>query len=179
MIWVDYCIVALLVVSTVVGVLRGFARETLGLITWVVAIWAALAFAKPVAQFLEPHIAVPSVRIAASYAITFLAVLLVGAIATALIVRSLRDSVLSSVDRSLGGGFGLLRGALVVAAFVLVAGMTPARQDPWWQQSSLIKQFEWMAESLRSVLPQNWLEQLKPAVEDVTGAAADVHPSSL
>lgn len=178
MIWVDYCIVALLLVSTVVGVLRGFARETLGLITWILAIWASLAFSKPLGQFLEPHISVPSVRIAASYAITFLGVLLTGSIVTALIVRSLRGSLLSSVDRTLGGGFGLMRGAVIMGAFVLVAGMTPAKQDLWWQQSSLLKQFNWMADGLRSVLPESWLEQLKPAVEDAT-TAPEVLPSSL
>ncbi len=178
MIWVDYCIVALLIVSTIVGVLRGFAREVLGLITWVLAVWLALTFGAALGHRLEPYIAVQSVRISAAYALLFLAVLLAGGITTALIVRGLRGSLLSSTDRTLGGGFGLLRGALLIAAFIIVVGMTPARQDLWWQQSVLLKQFNWLADGLRTLLPESWLEKLKPADEDNT-VVPEAVPASL
>jgi membrane protein required for colicin V production len=161
MIWVDYCIVAVLLVSTIVGVIRGFARETLGLLTWILAIWLAIAFAGAVAIRLGPYISVPSVRIAAAYAILFLGGLLIGGIITALIVRTIRDGVLSSTDRTLGGGFGVIRGAVLVALFILVAGTTPARHDPWWQRSVLLDKFEWLADGLRVLIPPRWLDQLK------------------
>lgn len=161
MIWVDYCIVGLLLVSTIVGVIRGFAREALGLLTWVLAIWLAVAFAAVVAVKLGPYISVPSVRIASAYAILFLGGLLIGGIITALIVRVLRASALSSTDRTLGGGFGLIRGAVLVALFILIAGTTPARHDPWWQKSLLLGQFQWLADGLRVLIPPRWIDQLQ------------------
>jgi len=161
MIWVDYCIVGLLVVSTIVGVIRGFARETLGLLTWILAIWLAVAFSAAVAVKLGPYISVPSVRIAAAYAILFLGGLLIGGVITAIIVRFLRASALSSTDRTLGGGFGVIRGAVLVALFIVIAGTTPARQDPWWQKSLLLDKFQWLADGLRVLIPPRWIDQLQ------------------
>ncbi|MDB5971857.1 MAG: CvpA family protein [Hydrocarboniphaga sp.] len=161
MIWVDYCIVGLLVVSTIVGVIRGFARETLGLLTWILAIWLAVAFSAAAAVKLGPYISVPSVRIAAAYALLFLGGLLIGGIITALIVRFMRASALSSTDRTLGGGFGVIRGAVLVALFILIAGTTPARHDPWWQKSLLLDQFQWLADGLRVLIPPRWIDQLQ------------------
>jgi membrane protein required for colicin V production len=161
MIWVDYCIVGLLLVSTIVGVIRGFARETLGLLTWVLAIWLAISFSGAAATRLAPYISVPSVRIAAAYALLFLGGLLFGGIITALIVRFMRASALSSTDRTLGGGFGVIRGAVLVGLFILIAGTTPARHDPWWQKSVLLGQFQWLADGLRVLIPPRWIDQLQ------------------
>lgn len=161
MIWVDYCIVGLLVVSTIVGVIRGFARETLGLLTWILAIWLAVAFSGAAAIKLAPYISVPSVRIAAAYALLFLCGLLFGGIITAVVVRFLRASALSSTDRTLGGGFGAIRGAVLVGLFILIAGTTPARHDPWWQKSLLLGQFQWLADGLRVLIPPRWIDQLQ------------------
>lgn len=168
MIWVDYCILTLILLSTVVGVLRGFAREALGLVTWLLAFWLAFSFADPLSAWLAPRISVPSVRMAVSYAVLFLAGLLVGGILTSMIVQGLRNSAFSSTDRTLGAGFGVIRGVLLVALFVLLAGMTPARQDPWWRQSVLIARFEWLADGLRIVMPEAWLDLLRPAASSAT-----------
>lgn len=181
MIWVDYCIVGLLVVSTIVGVIRGFARETLGLLTWILAIWMAVSFAAAVSVKLAPYISVPSVRAASAYALLFLAGLLIGGIITSVIVRFLRASALSSTDRTLGGGFGVIRAAALVALFILIAGTTPARQDPWWQKSLLLDKFEWLADGLRVLIPPRWLDLLKSdeLQADETGENAPiVEPAS-
>jgi len=63
------------------------------------------------------------------------------------------SSGLSGTDRVLGIVFGIARGALVVGVLVLVAGLTPLPQDPWWEQSVLLGRFEAMALWLRSYLP--------------------------
>ena len=174
MIWLDYCIVGLLLISTVFGILRGFARELLGLATWVLAIWLAVMFHGQVATYLTSYIGVPSVRIAAAYALLFLAGLLTGGLITALIVRLLRQSALSSTDRTLGGGFGLIRGVFFVALFILIAGTTPARQEIWWQRSLLLSKFEWLADGLRTIVPPGWIDRLQPdqAVDALVPAAS-------
>lgn len=182
MIWVDWCILALLLVSVVVGLMRGFAREVLGLLTWVLAFWVALRFALPFDHWLEPHIDVPSVRRVAAYALLFFGVLLVGSLLTTLVVKLLRGSALSIADRTLGGGFGLLRGALLMGAFLLFGGMTPLKNDPWWGQSRLLPYFQWLAEGIEAVTPQRWLDQLQSDPEVEAESAPTVlsgsHPPS-
>ncbi|MGH8402328.1 MAG: CvpA family protein, partial [Gammaproteobacteria bacterium] len=46
MIWVDYLILVIIVVSALISLLRGFLREIVSLITWVVGFWVALRFAR-------------------------------------------------------------------------------------------------------------------------------------
>lgn len=163
MIVVDWILLAALLISVVIGIIRGFTREVLGLATWILAIVAALIFGSDAAVKLEPHIAVPSMRIAAGYGLVFFLGLLAGSVITAIISRVVRHSPLSGVDRTIGGGFGLARGVLIAVAMVWLVGLTPARQDPWWKESMLVGHLEWLAEGFRKLMPQDWERTLKPA----------------
>lgn len=175
MIWADWVLLAALLVSIVIGIIRGFTREFFGLVSWVVAVVAALLLAPAALGWLEPHIATPSLRIAASYAVVFFGFLVLGAIVTAVVSTLVRKSAsLSAVDRSVGGGFGLIRGVLVGVVLVWLVGLTPARQDPWWAQSKLIPPLEWLANGFRSVMPEQWQRYATPAgdaAEDAADAA--------
>lgn len=162
MIWIDWLLLAALVVSVLIGVLRGFTREVLGLGTWILAIVAALVFGPSAAAQLEAHISVPSMRIAAGYGAVFFLGLLAGSIVTAIVSKVVRHSPLSGFDRTIGGGFGAARGVLIAVAMVWLVGLTPARQDPWWQESLFVGRLEWLAEGLRHWMPSNWEETLKP-----------------
>ena len=171
MIWADWGLLAVLLASVVIGVIRGFTREFFGLVSWLVAIVAALFLAPLALGWLEPHIATPSLRIAASYAVVFFAFLVLGAIVTAVISALVRKSAsLSAVDRSVGGGFGLIRGVLIGVVLVWLVGLTPARQDPWWRDSLLIPPLEWLAEGFRSVLPEKWRRYATPAADAAEAA---------
>jgi len=162
---VDWCLLAAVVLSIVIGIFRGFTREIMGLATWVAAIVAALILAPHAAGWLESRIAAPSVRIATAYAMVFFVGLLAGSIITSIVSAIVRKSPLSPVDRTVGAGFGLLRGVLVAVIFVWLVGLTPARQDPWWGQSVFIGKLEWLAQGLREMMPGDWKARLKPPTE--------------
>ena len=162
MIWADWFLLAALVISILIGVLRGFTREMLGLLSWILAVVAAYLFAEHALGYLEPHIATPSIRIAASYAVVFFGVLVLGAIVTSIVSMLVRKSPLSGVDRMVGGGFGAVRGVLIAVLLVWVVGLTPARQDPWWKESSLIPPLDGLARSFDSLMPPQWQKQLGP-----------------
>lgn len=171
MIWVDYCILLLIVGSVIIGALRGFTRETLGLATWLLAIALAWLFAEPVYGLLEPYIAAPSVRQVTAYAGLFLLGLLLGSLLTAWVVQAVRNSPFLSTDRTLGAGVGLVRGILLVAIMVLVAGMTPMREDPWWGNSLLVVRFEVLADELRHLIPPSWMQMLESSPAAPSAAA--------
>src|SRR5690349_18638794 len=120
MIWADWFLLAVLVVSILIGVIRGFTREVLGLVSWIVAIVASLWLGPSAIGWLEPHIATPSLRIAGAYALVFLVALLLGAVITSVVAMLVRKSALSGVDRMVGGGFGLIRGVLIGVLLVLL-----------------------------------------------------------
>jgi membrane protein required for colicin V production len=156
MIWVDWVLLAVLTVSIVMGIFRGFTREILGLASWVLAIIAALALAPFVDDLLTNKIPTPSLRSAAAHGLVFFAGLIVGALITAAIVALVRKSPLSSVDRAIGGGFGLARGVLIALICTYLVGMTPARQDKWWSDSMFVGQLDRLASSLTHLLPDSW-----------------------
>jgi membrane protein required for colicin V production len=171
MIWVDWCLLGVLAASIVIGIFRGFVREVFGLATWIVAFVAALFLAEPASAALETHIATPSLRVVAGYALVFFAALLAGSIVTHLIAMAVRKSPLSGVDRTIGGGFGLVRGLLLALLFVWLAGKTPARQDPWWTQSLFVGRLEALAAGLGSLIPAGWGDGLKAAPADTSTPA--------
>jgi membrane protein required for colicin V production len=171
MIWADWVLLAALVASIIIGVLRGFTREFFGLISWVIAIAAALLLAPHAMGLLESYVATPSLRIAASYAVVFFGFLVLGAIVTTVITALVRKNAqLSTIDRMVGGGFGLIRGVLIGVVMVWLVGLTPARQDPWWKQSLVIPPLEWLADGFRSILPDKWARYATPAAEAAEAA---------
>ncbi len=166
MIWADWFLIAALVVSIVIGIIRGFTREILGLVSWIVAIVAALLLAPSAVDWLESYVSTPSLRIASSYALVFFVVLVLGAIVTSIVSMLVRKSALSGFDRMVGGGFGLIRGVLIAVVAVWLVGLTPARQDPWWKESMLIPRLEWLADGFRSLMPEKWQKYAAPAAAE-------------
>ena|SRR5690349_13103526 len=170
MIWADWVLIAALLFSIVIGVVRGFTREFFGLISWIVAILAAV-FLAPIAHgWLEGHVVTPSLRIAASYAVVFFGFLVIGAVVTAVISSLVQKTGLTGVDRTIGGGFGLIRGVLIGVVLVWMVGLTPARQDPWWKESVLIPPLQWLADGFRSILPEKWARYAEPAADAAEAA---------
>ena len=70
-----------------------------------------------------------------------------------LLAQLVNKTGLTGSDRFAGLLFGIGRGVLVVAVLVLLAGLTPLPQDPWWAESTLIGPFQNIALWLRDLLP--------------------------
>ena len=150
--WVDYCIVAVLALSVLMGLLRGFIGEVLALACWIAAFWVAWVFGPQLAAAFTA-IDTPSARLLLGYAICFLGVLMAGAILSFLMRKLIAGSGLSGSDRLLGMVFGLIRGLALVTLLVLVLGFTPLARDPWWQNSQLLPTFQRTAGWISARLP--------------------------
>lgn len=161
MIWVDWAVCFVLLISAAVGVFRGFTRELLGLLGWVLALWLTWQFSGDAASLLESSIATPSIRYSVAAAAVFAVGLLTGALFSWLVGRLIQKSPFAATDRVLGAGFGLLRGVLFAVLFVMLAGLTPLKRDPWWQQSFFIGKLEWMAGRIEAWIPGDWLNRLR------------------
>ena len=64
-----------------------------------------------------------------------------------------RRTPFSLPDRILGSAFGLLRGVALVSILILLAGLTPFPEAPWWQGSYSIAKFQNFAIWLKDRLP--------------------------
>ncbi len=135
----DWIIIAILVVSTILSAFRGFVREALALGSWILAVIVARWFASPLSMHLSPYIDMASARTLIAYAVLMVATLIVCGLLARVLSELIRVSGLSATDRSLGMVFGFLRGALVVLLGVSALHyFTPVAQDPWWQSSRLV-----------------------------------------
>lgn len=144
--WADWVILSIILLSSLMSLRRGFVKEALSLVTWLAAFIVARLFSDSLAILLEPYIDLPSFRAIAAFMILFIATLILGALVSFIIGELVKLTGLSGTDRLLGIFFGVARGLILVIALVAVLGLTPITRDPWWQQSSLIPQFELMVE---------------------------------
>lgn len=150
---VDLTLLCVLLVSAGLSFLRGFVREVLSLIAWVLSVWVAVNFTPAFSVVLEPHIAVPAFRVGAAFLGLFLLCLIVAAMVNRLAGQLVKHTGFSSTDRMLGVLFGAARGGVIIAVFVLLAGVTEWPQSTWWHESLLLGQFEQLAFWMKDSLP--------------------------
>lgn len=153
MVWIDYFILAVVVLSALISLMRGFVKEAISLGTWILAFWAALTFADALAGWFSGSIQTPTVRFIFAFAILFVAVLILGALLNHLVSALVDKTGLSGTDRLIGAVFGFGRGLVLVAALVLVAGLTRLPEAHVWRQSQFLPYVEPVAVWLRQVLP--------------------------
>jgi membrane protein required for colicin V production len=158
--WPDYAILAVVAISVLVGVLRGFIKEVFSLLVWAAAFLVAYQFGGDVAAMMEDAVSLPSARSAMGFTGLFVAVLLVGGLLNYLLGRLVESTGLSGTDRLLGGVFGAARGLGLVVAVLLVAGFTPIPADPWWQESRSIARLMPLVDWAASWLPESIAEHL-------------------
>jgi membrane protein required for colicin V production len=160
MTWVDYTVIAVLVVSVAWGAWRGLVHEVFSLAGWILAFLAGNLFASPLSELLPAGMR-PELRVVVAYVAIFVAVLVLAALAAALITKFVKVSVLHSLNRWLGALFGLLRGVLIVVVLSMVAGLTSLPQTPAWTRSATGYSLKQTVIQLRPWLPPAFAQRLK------------------
>ena len=136
----DIILIAIITVSGLVGVFRGFVREIMSLVGWIVSAWLAWRFANEFAPLFDSIIDSPDVRKAASFISIFLISLVLFALLSYFICKIMNKSALKGMDRSLGMVFGLLRGAIIIAVLAILIQSTEFSKESWWT-GSMLKDF--------------------------------------
>jgi membrane protein required for colicin V production len=135
----DYLILGVITFSVILGMVRGFVRESVALLAWLGGIWLAWRYAPLVEPLLDGLVDAPPVSTWVARAIIVVSAVIVGWMVAALLTYVLRHSSLSIlVDRLLGVFFGVLRGAVVVAVFVMLAQTVELNKADWWHRSRLL-----------------------------------------
>jgi membrane protein required for colicin V production len=151
----DYAVLAILVLSILLSVVRGVVRELLSLAGWVIAFMVASSFAAAFSPMLPSAIIGDQFRGVLAFASIFLSALLAMALLTMLISALVKTAGLGFADRFMGSLFGFARGMLVVLLAVLAAGFTTVPQEPFWKKAMLSAPLETVAMMIIPWLPQD------------------------
>jgi len=151
----DIAIVVVVLLSAVIGVLRGFIRETLSLIAWILAFWVAFAYSASTSALFDPYINSQALKVVAAFAGLFLLTLLVASIVSYLLYKLFAATGVTSTDRALGAVFGIARGVVLVALCLMLVGATALVKETWWQQSLSVTYFKPLVLMLVDLLPSD------------------------
>ncbi len=161
MVWLDFLILGLILLSALISLVRGFVREAFSLAIWVMAFWVSWSFFRDLEVPLRSWIGSPTVRLGIAFAALMIVTLTIGGLVNYLIIQLVERTGMSGTDRLIGMVFGAARGVLLVAVLVLLAGLTPLPQEGWWMESGLVGYFEELAFWLRDLLPPEIAERFR------------------
>ena len=159
MIAVDYIILAIIIISAVMGLVRGLLREAIAVITWVLAIILAWSFGSTLEPMLGGILVGSPLRIWAARAIIFVFVLLLGGAVSVILGHFVRVSMFAGMDKFLGFVFGIIRGVVIVGAFTIAIQALRMDEDPRWKNSRLMPYAIGVADALRGIVGEE-LERL-------------------
>ncbi|HZW59247.1 MAG TPA: CvpA family protein, partial [Woeseiaceae bacterium] len=150
----DIVIAVAVVISVIVGFARGFVKEAMSVASLLVAVWAAFNFGPHAARLGENWLSSTALQLWFGRILVFLVVLSLGGLLGWGITKLVRLSVLSGMDRVLGMAFGLCRGILLSAVFIIGGQYASFDQDNWWRNSRLIPHIAVVADWLRIMAPK-------------------------
>jgi len=131
--WLDIILIAVMLISALLAMIRGFMREVLSIAAWVIAAGVTLYSYTKLLPFAKTYFNNDIVAVAVVVAGTFIVTLLVVSMITVRFSDMVLDSRVGALDRSMGFVFGLGRGlVIVVVAFLFFAWLVPDRSQPEW-----------------------------------------------
>jgi membrane protein required for colicin V production len=178
----DILLLAVMLVSGLLAMIRGFMREILSIGAWGVAALVTLYSYGRVLPMAKQYFSSDMVAAGVAAGGVFLGTLLVVSIITVRISDMVLDSRVGALDRTLGFLFGLGRGLIiVVVAFLFFAWLVPDRSQPEWVRSAKSKVvLQSTGQWLMSMLPDDpestilkRLKKPKPEDQDVPDTTPD------
>lgn len=155
--WVDFIVLAVVLISSTLGFFRGFVKESITLATWILAIWAALAYGPVFSEYLPFTFGGPSLMKIIGSILLFFLIIIIGGIFNFLLSQIIDETRLGRIDNVLGLFFGAFRGAVVITiAVFLLTSLSSIPEDSWWTNSYTMPYFQDAALWIKSQLPESW-----------------------
>lgn len=129
--FVDVAVVAIVIISMIFAIWRGFISETLSIFAWAAAAFATLYFGPFIAPMVSHLISPAWLAWLVGYVGVFLFVLIPISYGSFKLSESVQRSSVGPLDRTLGGVFGVARGLVIVGGlYILFTLFVPVRDHP-------------------------------------------------
>jgi len=162
----DLVLLAILIISTVVGVMRGFVKEALSIISWILAFWLGYTYCVEAGEWLAQFASLGEGRLrnSAGFGLIFITTLFVFAIISYAITKLIVRGPIKGVDRVLGVATGFVRGVAVAAVLLVLMQALGMNSSDFWKKSKFVPHFMPAVELAQKVLPKLW--QSEEPLED-------------
>lgn len=114
----DFILLAILCISILFGIFKGFIRELLSLAFFIIAVVLSFLFYQEIGSFFMKGLKNREMANFVAFISIFVVVLIIGAIVTFFSKKAFTFGPLKAIDKILGGVFGLVRGILVGAIII-------------------------------------------------------------
>lgn len=149
----DWMLLAVLLLSVLLGLWRGLVYEVFSVAGWVAAFVLAQAYAVDAARWLPIDGLAEPVQVAAGFALVFVLVAFAGGFVAWLVRKMVASVGLRPVDRVLGGAFGVARGLVMLLGVAVVVSMTQWQHEAWWRESAGAGALSRTLQQIKPLLP--------------------------
>lgn len=153
---IDILIAVAMLISVIVGFVRGFIKEAISIAALLLAIWAALYFGPSVGTVADSWLGSAEMQMWFGRILVFAVIVSIGGLLSWGLSKLVRLSILSGMDRFLGSVFGICRGILLIAVFIVGGQFAGFDNDEWWMDSTLIPHLEVVADWIKVMAPKGF-----------------------
>ncbi|MBB4040932.1 membrane protein required for colicin V production [Microvirga flocculans] len=152
----DLVVIGIVLISALLAAVRGFTREVLAIVAWVVAAAAAWYLHPAALPIAQQYISSNTVALIASIGGIFIVTLIIVSIITVQVSDLILDSRIGALDRTLGLLFGAARGFLIcVIGWAFLGWLLQGKEPEWAAASRTRPAMENARDNIIAMLPDN------------------------
>jgi membrane protein required for colicin V production len=149
----DIAIVVVILITALIGFMRGFVWLVIFIATWAAAIFLAFKYKGMLAEALPVQLSSEVAQTGLSILLIFLGILIVGAIINYLFCKAVSAIGLGTFDRILGAGLGIALGALAITLLTMLLALTELPDQDLWKNSRFVPKFQEAAAWIKTLIP--------------------------
>lgn len=173
----DLVVIGIVLISALLAAVRGFTREVLAIVAWVVAAAAAWYLHPTALPIAQQYISSGTVALVASIGAIFVITLIIVSIITVQISDLILDSRIGALDRTLGLFFGAARGFLIcVIGWAFLGWLLQGKEPEWATASKTRPAMENTRDNIIAMLPEN-AEALIQRLRNKDAAPTEAEPA--
>lgn len=161
----DWAVLAFVAGSVLLGILRGGAKEVLGLGGLVGGLVFAFLGAPLLSPLLQDLIAAPTLRWLAAYVFIFIAVRVLAWSLGKLLAEIISAARLGAFDKVVGALYGVFRAVVITLTAAFLCMITRLPSTPLWQSSVAAPVAQRTVMILSVFLPQDIRRWIDPAAK--------------
>lgn len=184
----DYIVLGVVIASTFFAFMRGFVGSFLSLTGWIISVYLSYLLYPQAQPFLEEKMKNPLLVLMMGHSVLLLGFLILFGIFNLIATTAVKGLTKGIIDRILGAGFGILRGAIIVSFVFLIAtsslaifqgnknGDDQSADDlspQWLKDSQTYPMLKLGRDTLKDFIPNSFYERIQVVYDSVSKKSLD------